>query len=69
MAIGEEMKALLVIVLVALAAATALAYGGADVAAGVTAVFRGRTTEPAALLLSGSALVGLASVIRRCMGT
>lgn len=63
------MKALLVLAIVLLAAATAFAYGHADVAAGVSVVVT-RTThvvvsEPAALLISGGLLLVLASAVRR----
>lgn len=63
------MKALLVLALTVLAAATALAYGQTDVAAGVRDVVEHGSwpTEPAALLLSGSALIGLGGVARRFM--
>jgi hypothetical protein len=59
------MKVVLVCVLVLIAAATALAYGQPGVSAGVTAVVSEAWTEPAALLLSGSALLGIAGAIRR----
>jgi hypothetical protein len=62
------MKVVLVLVLVMLAAATALAYGNPAVTTSVTAaavqVVEG-TSEPAALLLSGSLLLGLAGAVRR----
>ena len=58
------MKASLVLILTAAAAATALAYGPADMAAAVAApAWPG---EPTALLLSGSALIGVAGALRRC---
>jgi hypothetical protein len=51
------------------AARPALAYGRADVAAGVWAVVEQATdltlSEPATMLLSGSLLIGLASAVRR----
>ena len=61
------MKALVVLVLVILAAATAVAYARTDIAAGMTAVVfhTSQTDEPIALLLSGSALIGLAGALRR----
>ena len=59
------MKAFLVLLGVIAAAATALAFGHADVSAGVNAVASQVTTEPTALLLSGSALLGLAGAVRR----
>lgn len=62
------MKVVLVLVFVALAAATAFAYGSAAVTTSVAAVagqVAGRTSEPAALLLSGSALLGLAGAVKR----
>ena len=64
---GWEMKALLMLTLMLLVAATALAYGRADVAAGVSTVaaYTPHASEPAALLLSGSALLGLAGALRR----
>jgi hypothetical protein len=58
------MKALLVILLVLLAAATAVAYGRADVLTAVVS-HTSSTGEPAVLLLSGSALLGLAGALRR----
>ena len=67
MATGWNMKALVVLVLVVLAAASLVAYGRADVAAGMAAVVghASQTDEPMALLLSGSALIGLAGALRR----
>jgi hypothetical protein len=59
------MKVVLVIPLVLLAAATAFAYGHGGVAVNVTTVAAGVRAEPALLLVSGSALLGLASVVRR----
>jgi hypothetical protein len=53
---------------VLLAAATALAYGPASVTASVSAAAAqaaASTSEPAALLLSGSALLGLAGALKR----
>jgi hypothetical protein len=50
----------LVVSLVLLAAATALAYGGVEVMADVQ-----YSHESAALLLSGSLLIGLAGALRR----
>lgn len=65
MALGREMKVLLVFVIVLIAAATAFAYGHAGVTAGVSAVASHASTEPTALLLSGSALLGIAGAVRR----
>jgi len=62
------MKVVLVLVLVVLAAATALAYGNAAVTTSVTAVaaqVADHTSEPAALLVSGSFLLGLAGAVKR----
>lgn len=68
-ATDREMKALLVLAIVLLAAATAFAYGRADVAAGVSVVVAQTTdvvvSEPAALLISGGLLLALASAVRR----
>ena len=68
-ATGEEMKAFLVLIIVLLgAAATALAYGHHDMTHGMTAVavqVASGSNEPAALLVSGSLLLGLAGVVRR----
>jgi hypothetical protein len=59
------MKAILVLSLVILGAATALAYSPSDV---MTAVVSHTSSagEPTALLLSGGALIGLAGALRRC---
>jgi hypothetical protein len=68
---GEEMKVVLVIVLamvIAATAATALAYGHSVVTASVTAVASqaaAGNSEPAIMLLSGSALLGLAGALKR----
>jgi hypothetical protein len=59
------MKVILVLVLMLVAAATALAYGHPSVSEGVTAVASHSFTEAAALLLSGSALLGIAGAVRR----
>jgi len=63
------MKVLLVLVIVLLAAATAFAYGRPEVAAGVSAVVAQTAdvavSEPAAMLLSGTLLLALGSVVRR----
>jgi hypothetical protein len=59
---------LLVSVFVLLAAATALALGSGTVATSVTAAavqVVDRTGEPAALLLSGGLLLGLAGAVKR----
>ena len=63
MAMDREMKGFLVITVVTLAAATAVAYGHADLsAAAVNGWWPG---EPASLLLSGGALLGLGGLLRR----
>ena len=66
------MKAFLVLVVLALVfagtVATALAFGHASVATGITAAAAqamAATSEPAAMLLSGSALLGLAGAVKR----
>jgi hypothetical protein len=59
------MKVVLVFALVLVAAATAFAYGQAGVSAGVSAVASQASTEPTALLLSGSVLLGIAGAVRR----
>ena len=67
-ATGEEMKVVLVVMLVVLAAATALAFGNPSVTDSVSAAavqVVDRTREPAALLLSGSFLLGLAGAVKR----
>ncbi len=58
---------MVVLILVLLAAATVVAYGHADMAAGMAAVVAhtSQADEPVALLLSGSALIGLAGAVRR----
>ena len=61
-----DMKALTVLTLVILIAATALAYGHSEVAAVVSASAPEWPGEPTMLLLSGSALLGLAGAVRRC---
>lgn len=62
------MKALLVLVLVLMAAATAFAYGS-DVAAGMSVVASATPqmviTEPMVMLLSGGLLLVLAGAVRR----
>jgi hypothetical protein len=59
------MKVFLVLFSVLVAAATAFAYGPAGVSASVSAVATQASSEPTALLLSGSALLGLAGAVRR----
>jgi hypothetical protein len=62
------MKVFVVLVLVVLAAASALAFGNLTITTSVTAVavqVVDRTSEPAALLLSGSVLLGLAGAVKR----
>ncbi len=63
----REMKALLILAFVLVVAATALAYGHAGVAAGVAAMASAapEPSEPAALLISGGALLAIASALRR----
>ena len=58
-----EMKGLLVITLTLLAAATALAYGHAEMAAIVSE--SSWPSEPTTMLLSGGALLGIGGVLRR----
>jgi hypothetical protein len=67
MATGWNMKAFVVIMLVLLAAATAVAYGRVDMAAGMASMVAhtSQADEPISLLLSGSALIGLAGALRR----
>ena len=57
MALGREMKVLLVFFIVLIAAATAFAYGHAGVSAGVSAVASHASTEPTTLLLSGRPMI------------
>ena len=63
------MRVLLVIAIVLLAAATAFAYGRADVAASVSVVVAETAdvalSEPAAMLVSGGLLFVLAGAVRR----
>jgi hypothetical protein len=61
------MKALLILAFVLVVAATALAYGHAGVSAGVTAVASSapHAREPAALLVSGGALLAIGTALRR----
>jgi hypothetical protein len=61
------MKALVVMVLALLAAGSAVAYGRAEMAAGMVSVVAHTplADEPIWLLLSGGALIGLAGVLRR----
>lgn len=58
------MKVLLVFVLMLLVTATALAFGTAAANAAAAHVTAG-TSEPAVMLLSGSALLGLAGAVKR----
>jgi hypothetical protein len=64
---GWNMKAFVVMILVLLAAVSAFAYGRIELAAGVASavVHRSPLDEPMWLLLSGSALIGLAGALRR----
>ena len=62
------MKVVLVLMLVMLAAVTAFAYGNVAVTTSVTAAavqVMEHTSEPAALLMSGSLLLGLAGAVKR----
>ncbi len=62
------MRALPVVVLLSVAAGTALAYSDVAIAETVTAAaiqVRGSSSEPAALLLSGGLLIWLAGAVRR----
>jgi len=63
------MKVLLVLTIMLLAAATALAYGAADMAASMSAVVANSSevamTEPLTMLVSGGLLLVLASAVRR----
>jgi hypothetical protein len=64
------MKVFLVLVLGMVAAATALAFANATVASTVAAAavqVADHTSEPAALLVSGSVLLGLAGAVKRFM--
>ncbi len=64
------MKVFVVLVLAMVAAATALAFANATVATSVAAAavqVADRTSEPAALLVSGSVLLGLAGAVKRFM--
>jgi hypothetical protein len=58
------MKVLLLFVLMLLVTATAIAYATAATSAAAADVLSA-TAEPAALLLSGSALLGLAGAVKR----
>jgi UPF0716 family protein affecting phage T7 exclusion len=63
------MKALvvLIVILIALAAATGIAYARTDVAVGVATITAraARPDEPIALLLSGGTLLAVAGALRR----
>jgi hypothetical protein len=62
------MKVVVVSAFVLLTAATVVALGSGTVATSVTAAalqVADRTSEPAALLLSGSVLIALAGAVRR----
>jgi hypothetical protein len=62
------MKVFLVLVFVMVAAATALAFANATLATTVTAAavqVADHTSEPAAMLVSGSILLGLAGAVKR----
>lgn len=60
-----KMKAVIVLMLVLLAAATVVAYGHADAAGFAVALQTSQPDEAVSLLLSGSALIGLAGAVRR----
>ncbi|MEP6914870.1 MAG: hypothetical protein ABJC89_04460 [Acidobacteriota bacterium] len=57
------MKAVLLLAVVLIGAATVVGYGRGTVID--TVVSRSASTEPGALLLSGGALLGLAGAVRR----
>ena len=61
------MKVAFVSVLVLAAAASAMAYNGTTVTTRIAAAVQGaeRSREPAALLLSGGLLLGLAGALKR----
>jgi hypothetical protein len=61
----KALKILLIPALVLLAAASAMAYGHAEVASPVGVAALQTTRESAALLLSGSLMLGLAGALRR----
>jgi hypothetical protein len=61
---GEEMKVILALSIVSLAAASALAYGAGDAAHGVGGLGVA-LSEPAYMLLSGTILIGIAGAVRR----
>ena len=66
MATGWNMKAVIVHMLVLLAAATVMAYSHGEAAGMAVAVLNStHPDEPLTLLLSGSALIGLAGAVRR----
>ena len=66
MATSWKMKAVIVLVLVLLTAATVVAYGHAEAAEMAAAVLLpSQSDEAVSLLLSGSALIGLAGALRR----
>ncbi len=65
MAIGREMKVILVFLIVLVAAATAFAYAPVGVGAGVSAVASQAFSEPTVMLFSGATLLGIAGAVRR----
>jgi hypothetical protein len=68
-ATGREMKALLALVLVVLAAASAFAFNQVEVVSGVSLAMREwPLSEPGTMLLSGSGLLVLAGLLRRLGG-
>ena len=64
-AIGREMKVILVFLIVLVAAATAFAYAPVGVGAGVSAVASQAFSEPTVMLFSGATLLGIAGAVRR----
>ena len=64
-AVVKEIRVVLVCVIVLLAAATALAYAPVHVDVGMAELAGRAWTEPASMLLSGAALLGLAGAVRR----
>lgn len=66
MATGWKMKVVIVLMLVLVAAATVVAYGHTDAAGMAAAVLHSsQPAEPISLLVSGTALIGLAGAVRR----
>ena len=69
LAAGREMRVLLVLTIMLMAAATAFAYGRAEMAASVSVVVAHTPgvalTEPLTMLLSGGLMLVLAGAVRR----